>query len=979
MTRICYWIFLLLFILAITTAFAQNPQIINLSDNSVNENDAAAYCNYNLDIVNRLSERIVVRYMITPGTALNPADYATSGSDTLTAYVDIDSTSGRLGPISPVDDSLWETNETVTMTITSAYLESSRTPVTVLDNSATLTIIDNDGAPKVISVSDTSSTESGLWNFTVSLDKANNSGERIVLEFTVGNSLGYPMDYQCTAPTSGSKVYIEPGGTKTTIGPVVIIEDTIYESDIIIYTKVTAAYTETTHRNLTITDNTGTGTILNDDPIPRLTLVDTQKLEGNPPTATVDMPVTFTFSNKAADGVFIDIQTSNNTATLGTDYQFTPRTILLPANQSTVTISAQIKAVCDSVLEPDETFYVIASNARFFTPGFSSSPLPFDRNQAVFTIQNDDPLPTLTLQSQSGSEGGGAINNIINLNIANTTGERIVVEYTIAANTALESTDYTTPGSGTLTGYIAIGAASGQITTITPLADELWEIDETATITISSAYLETSHLPVTLATGTANATITDATIHPRVTHISDTSSTESGLWNFTESLDKANNSGERIVLEFTVGNSLGYPMDYQCTAPPSGSKVYIEPGGTKTTIGPVMIIEDTIYESDIVIYTKVTAAYTETTHRNLTITDNTGTGTILNDDPIPRLTLVDTQKLEGNPPTATVDMPVTFTFSNKAADGVFIDIQTSNNTATLGTDYQFTPRTILLPANQSTVTISSQIKAVCDSVLEPDETFYVIASNARFFTPGFSSSPLPFDRNQAVFTIQNDEPVPSLRLSVHVFLEGAYQADGHMRTNLSTSHWLPTTSPYSSAPAESNNITAEIVDWILLELRQDIDGPVLLQRSVLLRNDGYLVDVDGSSTELKLTGLASGNYYLVINHRNHLAIMSATAVKLALDTPSSYDFTASADKIFGSKGGKEVHTGIWGMWAGDVDQDGTVNISDYAIWGNSAKLGEKGYRTADFDCDGQVTTADYFHWYSNQRENAMSQVPALAP
>ena len=236
---------------------------------------------------------------------------------------------------------------------------------------------------------------------------------------------------------------------------------------------------------------------------------------------------------------------------------------------------------------------------------------------------------------------------------------------------------------------------------------------------------------------------------------------------------------------------------------------------------------------------------------------------------------------------------------------------------------------------------------------------------------------LPFTGDQTM-TISYSAPQQYLRLSVKVFLEGAYQADGAMKTNLSASHRLPATSPYGSAPAESNNITAEIVDWILLELRQEADGPISLQRSVLLRNDGYLIDVDGSSTELKLVGLSSGNYYIVMNHRNHLAMMSATAVGLALVAPF-YDFTASADQIFGDRGGKEVQSGIWGMWAGDVNQDGSVNLSDYAIWDNSARLGEKGYRTADIDCDGQVTTADYFHWYSSQRENAVSQVPALAP
>ena len=74
-------------------------------------------------------------------------------------------------------------------------------------------------------------------------------------------------------------------------------------------------------------------------------------------------------------------------------------------------------------------------------------------------------------------------------------------------------------------------------------------------------------------------------------------------------------------------------------------------------------------------------------------------------------------------------------------------------------------------------------------------------------------------------------------------------------------------------------------------------------------------------------------------------------------------------------GTKELGSGVWGMWSGDVNQNGEVTTEDYTAWYNSIRAGDFGYRTTDVNLDGQVTTSDYTIWYNNTRMGASSDVP----
>ena len=65
-----------------------------------------------------------------------------------------------------------------------------------------------------------------------------------------------------------------------------------------------------------------------------------------------------------------------------------------------------------------------------------------------------------------------------------------------------------------------------------------------------------------------------------------------------------------------------------------------------------------------------------------------------------------------------------------------------------------------------------------------------------------------------------------------------------------------------------------IVDWVVLEVRSPNDPSLVISsRAALLQSDGNIVDLDGKSN-VQMTGIASGNYYVAVRHRNHLGTMT---------------------------------------------------------------------------------------------------------
>ncbi len=216
------------------------------------------------------------------------------------------------------------------------------------------------------------------------------------------------------------------------------------------------------------------------------------------------------------------------------------------------------------------------------------------------------------------------------------------------------------------------------------------------------------------------------------------------------------------------------------------------------------------------------------------------------------------------------------------------------------------------------------------------------------------------------------EPATQIFVDTKVLIEGAYLSDGQMSTALSSE--LPLSSPYPQDPQTVTSLPANTVDWILLQLCATDSSTILGSQSGFLRNDGQVLDINGN-TYFTFPGFPDDYYFIILKHRNHLAVMSADSVNLNGLSAVTYDFTTGGDKYIGTMGGKKLESGFWAMWAGDMDDNRKIDHLDYAVWKALAGPAASGYLYGDLNFDGMVNTLDHTLFYNNREEGPVSIIP----
>jgi hypothetical protein len=196
---------------------------------------------------------------------------------------------------------------------------------------------------------------------------------------------------------------------------------------------------------------------------------------------------------------------------------------------------------------------------------------------------------------------------------------------------------------------------------------------------------------------------------------------------------------------------------------------------------------------------------------------------------------------------------------------------------------------------------------------------------------------------------------------------------------------LPLAQPYNVAPWNYNGTesvaiipNANVVDWMLIELRdaptagQATSGTIISRQAAFILNNGKVVGMDGTSI-LRFEAPVFYNLYAVVHHRNHISVMSATGLTKTLGI-YTYNYSTGAGQAYGGTSAhKQIVPGVWGMFGGDGDKNGTVNLVDEsATWQISA--GTKGYLGSDYNLDTQSNNQDKDNiWAPNL--GAGTQVP----
>ena len=235
----------------------------------------------------------------------------------------------------------------------------------------------------------------------------------------------------------------------------------------------------------------------------------------------------------------------------------------------------------------------------------------------------------------------------------------------------------------------------------------------------------------------------------------------------------------------------------------------------------------------------------------------------------------------------------------------------------------------------------------------------------------YMSKPTPGESNTA-----------SINLSLKVFLEGPFNGS-EMNTDLTGLTDFPLSQPYNTEPwnypGEESVVeipNQDIVDWVLVELR-DAPEPALAtessvraKRAGFIRNDGSVTDTSGSNN-LTFDIYYSDSLYVVLKHRNHLGVMSGSAITGA-GSIFSYDFTTDSLKAYGgATGHKQILPEIWGMFAGDGDANNEVEDKDKInIW--EPQSGNSGYMPGDYNLDSQTDNSDKNnYWMPNLGSGSM--------
>ena len=216
--------------------------------------------------------------------------------------------------------------------------------VTVDPASATVRVTDND-APPELTIADAHAAESaGVMEFTVELSGA--SSRQVTVHYaTEAGTATEDADYTRTVGT----LTFEPGGALRHRIAVPIVNDALDEADSETFTVAMSGATNAT------AGAAATGTIVDDDAVPALTIADVRVVESAG-------AMEFTVRLAAASGrqVTVACVSEDGTATAGEDYVPEIGTLVLEPGQTTGIISVPI--LDDRLDEVDETFTMVLSD-----------------------------------------------------------------------------------------------------------------------------------------------------------------------------------------------------------------------------------------------------------------------------------------------------------------------------------------------------------------------------------------------------------------------------------------------------------------------------------------------------------------------------------------------------------------------------------------------------------------------------------------
>ncbi|HRY98277.1 MAG TPA: hypothetical protein P5550_04390 [Bacteroidales bacterium] len=152
-----------------------------------------------------------------------------------------------------------------------------------------------------------------------------------------------------------------------------------------------------------------------------------------------------------------------------------------------------------------------------------------------------------------------------------------------------------------------------------------------------------------------------------------------------------------------------------------------------------------------------------------------------------------------------------------------------------------------------------------------------------------------------------------------------------MDTGLNALGYIPLSQPYTGSPwfyggnEQLSSIPPGMVDWVLIEVRSSPDT-IVARRAALLRDNGMIYDT-GLYQGILFDSLAPGSYYIVIDHRNHMPVMTAHKHSVPAATVRELSNSGSYPAYGGNTATADLGDGSRGLISGDISKDGILKYS----------------------------------------------------
>ena len=728
---------------ALTTATASGN--ITDNDNTANSIDATIAVTQNgnetgpvnviftvtLAKVNNTSSAITINLTNT-GTATLTSDYTAVSATTISIPVGANSATRTL---TVVDDALFENNETVINTLTTASDPAIRTN----SSSATASITDNDNGAGTVSANLTVQTQGSETGptavvYRVTLSKTNNTQSAITVAINPsGGTATVVSDY---ANFTGQTVSIA-AGSSTGTRSVAVVDDALFENTETVSATISAPSdaavaigTASATANISDNDN-GAGTV---------NAVLSTTTNGSESGLNVQYTITLSKTNNTGAGITFVINPTGGTATAVSDYSnFAGNVLTVPNGANSILFS--IPVVDDALFENTETVTGTISSPSDPAIGIGTA------SATANIADNDNPAATIPASlsiSQSGNETGPQ-NIIANVTIGTVNDTQSPITFTLAqtAGTATAGSDYTFAG----TISVPVGSNTGSAT-LSVVNDTLFENTESVTLTISSP----SDPAITISTASDSTTIVDndngaGTITANLSGLTNGNEAGpvSGVYQVT--LSKVNNTHGPISFAIDPnGGTAAAPGDYTSF---SGGMIVVADGSATGTFA-FTVVNDTLFENTetvggIISVPSDAAIAIGTAAATVNIIDNDNTANSIN------AVLSVTQNGDETGPIDII-YTVTLAKTNNTGSPITVEINQSGGSADADDDFvDFDGTLVTIPNGSATGSITVIVSD--DALFENDETVQAALSNASDpalnLTLGTATATIADDDNDA--------------------------------------------------------------------------------------------------------------------------------------------------------------------------------------------------------------------------------------